>query len=374
LKKKKAIVSVINDLVTDQRVHRTCLTLADNGYDVLLIGRQKKNSLPLPERPYSSKRMKLFFETGALFYIEYQFRLFKELIFHRADLLFANDLDTLLPNYLASIIKLKPIIYDSHEYFTGVPELQNNALKRGAWKMLERAIIPKLGFMITVNNSIAKLYHDEFGVNVKVMRNLPVKRDITSVKTKKELGLPEDKSIVLLQGAGINVNRGAEEAVEAMQYTNNALLLIIGGGDVIEQLKGLAQKLKLEDKVKFIPKLPFEELMNYTTLADIGLTLDKDTNVNYRYSLPNKLFDYIHAGIPVLASPLVEVKNIIESYHVGECIETHEPKHIADKLNSLLGNKEKLKLYKANALKAKEELCWEKEKSVLEEILKAQNC
>ncbi len=235
--KKKAIVSVINDLVTDQRVHRTCLTLIENNYDVLLIGRQRKNSLPLPQRPYSCKRMKLFFETGVLFYAEYQIRLFFQIIFRKADLFFANDLDTLLPSYLASVIELKPIIYDSHEYFTGVPELQHSRLKRGIWKLLERIIIPKLGFMFTVNNSIAKLYCDEFKIDVKVLRNLPIERETVTIKSRKELGLPEDKNIVILQGAGININRGAEEAVEAMQYVNNALLLIIGGGDVIEPLK-----------------------------------------------------------------------------------------------------------------------------------------
>ena len=368
--KKKAIVSVINDLVTDQRVNRTCITLAENGYGVLLIGRERKNSLPMPQRPYSCERMKLFFETGVLFYVEYQIRLFFKIFFSKADFFFANDLDTLLPNYLASIIKLKPLIYDSHEYFTGVPELQHSWLKRNTWKALEKMIIPKLRFMFTVNTSIAKLYYNEFGISVNVLRNLPLKKEASQIKSRTDLGLPQDKNIIILQGAGINVNRGAEEAVEAMQYVNNSLLIIVGGGDVLEQLKDLVKKFHLEEKVKFIAKLPFEELMNYTAMADIGLTLDKDTNINYRYSLPNKLFDYIHAGIPVLASPLVEVKNIIDTYQVGECTDSHEPKHIADKINAMLSNKERLKTYKANAIRAKEELCWEKEKKVLEEVLK----
>ncbi len=292
-----------------------------------------------------------------------------ELLFRKADLLFANDLDTLWPNYSISHLKSTKLIYDSHEYFTGVPELQENHRKRNIWKNLERRTIPKLKFMFTVNDSIAKLYHDEFAIEVKVMRNLPMTREITTHKTRKDLNLPEDKNIIVLQGAGINVDRGAEEAVDAMQYVNGALLLIIGGGDAVEKLKVLAAQLNLNEKVRFIPKQPLDELMQYTMLADIGLTLDKDTNVNYRYSLPNKLFDYIHAGIALLATPLVEVKKIIDQYQVGECVDACEPQTIAAKINSLLGDQAKLKLYKANTTKAKADLCWEKEKDVLEAVI-----
>lgn len=366
---KRAIVSVISDLVTDQRVHRTCITLSENGYDVLLIGRRTRSSLPLPPRSYIAKRMKLFFEKGVPFYAEFQLRLLPNILFRKADLLFSNDLDTLLPNFIVSNLKKVPLLYDSHEYFTGVPELQNHPLKKGIWKMLERLLIPRLKYMFTVNNSIATLYHDEFGVKVQTLRNCPVTRNITSVKTRKELGIPEDLNIILLQGAGINVERGAEEAIEAMRYINNALLIIIGGGDALEDLKKLPKQYSVDTKVRFIPKLPFEELIQYTMLADIGLTLDKGNNINYKNSLPNKLFDYIHAGVPILASSLPEVKKIIEEYNVGTIVDSHEPLKIAEKINSMLNDKDKLAFWKNNCLKAKESLCWEKEKKVLEYVL-----
>ncbi len=366
---KKAIVSVINDLATDQRVNRSCLTLIESGYEVLLVGRELKNSLPLSPRPYSMHRMKLLFTTGVPFYVEFQIRLFFLLLFKKTNLYFSNDLDTLLPNYILSKLKGIPLIYDSHEYFTGVPELMEHPFKRSVWKRVEKMIIPKLKYMFTVNDSIANLYLAEFGIPVRVIRNLPIRKELPIKATRESLNLPTDKSIILLQGAGININRGAEEALESMKLLEDCLLLIIGSGDALESLKQLTQKLNLTDRVKFIPKLPFDELMQYTMQADIGLSIDKDTNINYRYSLPNKLFDYIQAEVPVLASNLVEVQKIVQQYNVGVCIESHIPEEIAGKIKFMLADKERLRIWKANAAKAKETLCWQNEKTNLSTVL-----
>lgn len=367
---QRAYVSVINDLSTDQRVHRTCTTLQKMGYEVLLIGRKLNNSSPLNNRSYPCKRMNLLFTKGPLFYATYNVRLFLLLLFKKPGLLFANDLDTLLANYLVSKIKGSTIIYDSHEFFTEVPELQNSPLKKKIWNSLEKWIVPKLKFTITVNDSIAALYKEKYGTTFSVVRNIPMLPSFTPAKTKSELGLPIDKKLITLQGSGINIQRGAEEAVEAMLYIQNAILIIIGGGDVIETLKANCNKLKLDDKIKFIPKKPYEELLQYTRNADIGLTLDKDTNINYRYSLPNKLFDYIHCRVPVLGSNLPEVKKIIVNYEVGEIIETHDPKHIAEKINFMLADDERIKKWKQNCQNAALELNWEKEEAILIDIIK----
>lgn len=365
---KKAIVSVINDLVTDQRVKKTCDTLAQLGFDVLCVGRIKHDSLPLPARNYRMHRMKLMFEKGPLFYMEYNIRLFFFLITHRAGFLFSNDLDTLLPNFLVSKIRHIPLVYDSHEYFTETPELVNRKFVQGVWKTIERMIFPRLKDVITVNDSIAGMFFEHYGIKVNVVRNIPAKPEIltSSISTPDLAGrLP----VILLQGAGINIQRGAEELVEAMQFVDNARLLIIGGGDVVEQLKHNAKVLQLEEKITFLPKMPYEKLGQYTAQASIGLTLDKDTNINYRYSLPNKLFDYIHAGVPVLASPLVEVKKIVDTWQVGETISSHEPKAIATKINEMLSDRQKLDFYRENCRKAAEILNWENEKKVLIQII-----
>lgn len=367
-KKRKVFVSVINDLVSDRRVDRVCKTLSDMGFDVTLLGRRYKDSPSLNSRAYHMHRMHLVFRKGPLFYAEYNIRLFFFLLFRKASLLVSNDLDTLLPNYLIHKLKKLPIVYDTHEYFTGVPELANRPRVRNFWKSMERRIFPKLKHVITVNESIAALYSKEYGNDIMVVRNIPEKSKNVAVATKSELGFPADKKIILLQGAGINVDRGAEEAIEAMQYIDDAILVILGDGDVVEELKSRAAKMGLERKVQFIPRQVPEKLCEYTTKADIGITLDKDTNVNYRYSLPNKLFDYIHAGVPVLASPLIEIKKVVEKYNVGCFIENHEPRHIAEKMKQMLEDQNAREKWKTNLQYAASELNWENEKKTLIEL------
>jgi glycosyltransferase involved in cell wall biosynthesis len=367
---KKAIVSVINDLVTDQRVNKSCLVLQEQGYEVLLVGRRRKRSLPLPMRPYARHRMWLLFERGPLFYACFNVRLFFVLLWHRVDLLFANDLDTLLPNYLISRIKNIPLVYDSHEYFTETPELVHRPQVQNIWKRLEAAIVPRLQGMITVNESIAVLFRKKYNVEVFVVRNIPPRHIGASAAVPVSLSLANDKPVILLQGSGINIQRGAEELVEAMQYVQHGQLLIIGGGDVIEQLKQMTRDMQLAANITFMPPMPFEQLHNYTRQATIGLSIDKDTNINYRYSLPNKLFDYIHAGVPVLVSPLCEIKKIVDQWQVGETISSHEPRNIARHIDAMLTDKEKLATYRRNCATAAAALNWENEKQVLIKIIK----
>lgn len=367
---KRAIVSVINDLVTDQRVHRTCTTLDKLGFNVLLVGRRQRKSLPMEQRDYHTKRMFLLFEKGVLFYAEFNLRLFFFLLFRKCDLLIANDLDTLLPNYLVKKIRGKKIVYDTHEYFTGVPELEGRPFVKNTWRRIEKWIFPKIKNVITVNDSIADLYKAEYGKQLTVVRNIPALKKNSITLSKKELGIDDTKAMIVLQGSGINIHRGAEEAVLAMQFVNDAVLFIIGGGDVIDILKEMVAEKKLENKVMFIPKLPMDKLLQYTVHADVGLTLDKNTNINYRFSLPNKLFDYIHAGVPVLASKLVEIEKIIREFDIGELIDSHNPEHIAHKLTDLLNDKTRLSVLKENCKFAATKLNWETEETRLIDVFK----
>jgi glycosyltransferase involved in cell wall biosynthesis len=365
---KIAIVSVINDLVTDNRVNKTCLTLRSCGYDVILIGRKLPGSLPLPDWPFKSHRLRLWFRKGPLFYLFFNLRLFFQLLFRKSHLLYANDLDTLLPNYLVARLKGVPLIYDSHELFCEVPELQQSPVKRKIWLKLEGLIVPKLKTCITVNDSIARLFGEKYHVRFESVRNISDPVPGFLPKTREALDLPAGKKIILLQGAGINVDRGAEELIDAMAFVENCLLLIIGGGDVWEVLQEKVRKQDLSAKVRLISKIPRQELMHYTYNADLALSVDKNTNLNYYYSLPNKIFDYIHAGVPILASDLPEIRQIIASYEIGEFISDHSPVHIAGRINDLLSS-DRLFAYRRHMARAQRELNWSAEQQKLRRII-----
>lgn len=367
---KKIIISVSNDIVTDQRVNKVATTLSESGVDIVIVGRKLKSSLPENSIRFNVKRFRLLFNKGFLFYATLNIRLFFFLLFSKFDLLVSNDLDTLLPNFIVAKIKGKTLVYDTHEYFTGVPEIQNRKFVKRTWKKLEKWMFPRLKNVYTVNDSIAELYQKQYKVDVKVIRNFSVRFYHNDIKTRKDLSLPKDKKIVILQGSGINIDRGGEEAIESMQYLEGILLLIIGSGDALSTLKNMTDDLGINDKVIFIPKQPYMDLMNYTINADLGLSLDKDTNINYRFSLPNKLFDYIQAEIPILASDLVEIKNIIKSYDIGSIVSNHDPSHIADKIKECLSNTDVYTKWKQNLQLAAQELCWENESKKLVEIYK----
>lgn len=358
----KVLVAVTSDIVTDQRAHKICNTLEELNFEVTLVGRKEKNSLPLPSRNYLIKRWQLLFNKGPLFYANYNIRLFFHLIFNNYDVIWSNDLDTLLSCYLAAKCKGKALIFDSHEYFTELPELVNRPKIKCFWKSIEKRILPKLKNVITVSEGIAQLYREEYNIDVKVVRNVPY------FKEKKLSKVPLKKTIIY-QGA-INVNRGIETMVKSMNYIDDATLLIVGNGDVFNEIKQLINQLQLNDRVKMLGEVSFEELHQYTQQAILGLSLEEDMGLNYRLALPNKLFDYIHAEIPVLVSNLPEMSQLVKKYQVGEVAESHHPERIAEQIKSMLNNPQLLQFWKNNTKVAKQELNWDNEKKVIIEMIK----
>jgi glycosyltransferase involved in cell wall biosynthesis len=375
-----AIVSVTNDLTTDQRVDRTCMALVKSGYEVTLVGRRVRNSKELTPRSYETHRMRLLFEKGPLFYAEYNISLFFFLLAHRYDLIVSNDLDTLPANFVADQIKKLFIktsrlrlhvrhLHDCHEYFRGVPELVGRRMVTSMWKWIEDRIFPKLRHVVAVNQSVADLYHKEYGNQIVVVRNVPFRKTTTIARDKASLHIRDNQQIILYQGS-VNVDRGLEEAILAMKYIRtNAILVIAGIGDLYDHLIQFTANNGLAEKVMFLGQVPFRDLHAITLLADVGLSIEKDVSINYHYCLPNKFLDYIQANVPVLVSPFPEMKSIVNQYIIGEFIQSHDPVILAAQLDEMLDDTAKMDVYRQNLGKAAEELCWELEEVRLVEVV-----
>jgi glycosyltransferase involved in cell wall biosynthesis len=357
---KRIIVSVTNDLYTDQRVSKVCTTLDNAGYDILLIGRKLKNSIPL-NRNYKTKRIKLLFNKSFLFYAEFNFRLFFILLFSKKDILLSNDLDSLPANYVASFFQNKKLVYDSHELFSEIPEIVHRPFVKKFWTTLEKWILPKLKNNYTVCDSIANFYNDKYSTNFKTIINLPNK------KNSKLSVFPFDttnKKIIIYQGA-INIGRGLELMIKTMKYLNHCVFVIIGDGDILTDLKNEVNEKKLNDKIYFLGKVSPEKLHTLTPLANLGLSIEEDLGLNYRFALPNKIFDYIQAEVPILVSDLPEMRQVVLDYKVGEIIKNRSPKDVANQIENILE-----KDFIAKLQIAKSELIWENQEEKLLSIFK----
>ena len=349
---KKIFISVTNDLTTDQRVHKVASSLLKKGHDVLLIGKRGKK---IDKRHYHCHQLNVFFKKGFLFYVEFNIKLFVFLLFKRCDILLANDLDTLLPNFLISKLKNKPIVYDSHELFTEVPELLNRPFVKSIWLYIEHLCLPNLKHLYTVSESIAEYYRKKYKIKISVIRNFPLTRQINRMQKSQK------NKVIIYQGA-VNKDRGLELMLLAMKYVE-AKLYIVGGGDLLCDIKKYASKHHLEDKVVFVGKKHFSELFSITQTADLGLSFEEDTCLAYKYSLPNKIFDYINAEIPVLVSDLPEFKKIISQYGIGAILKSRDPKSVAAQIKFLLSSSDQKMFTKIKL--AKKEFNWLKEEKKL---------
>ncbi|MCQ2294157.1 MAG: glycosyltransferase [Bacteroidales bacterium] len=312
---KRIIMAVTNDLVTDQRVDRNCNTLTEAGYDVTLVGRRLADSQPLTERKYKTCRMKLWFRRSALFYAEYNIRLFLKLLFAKADAFYANDSDTLLACAWAARLRKKKLFFDAHELFPEVPELVNKPKVRRVWQWVEKTCLPHVDKAFTVCESVAAEYKSRYGKDMRVVRNLPD----WSVENEEHKVEHQRPWTLLYQGA-VNVGRGVRELMDAMEMLPDCRLVVAGNGDLLEELMEYHKQLRWNERITFLGRVVPAELHKWTSNADLGLCLLEDMGLNYRYSLPNRIADFAHAGVPMLATGFVEIKRVIEAYQIGALV------------------------------------------------------
>jgi glycosyltransferase involved in cell wall biosynthesis len=352
---KSIIFTVTTDLSYDQRMIRICTTLANAGYAVLLVGRKLNSSIPLIEQSFRQKRIRCFFEKGKLFYAEYNTRLFFYLLLKKMDCICAIDLDTILPVYFISRIKKAKRVYDAHELFCEMKEIVTRPGIYRIWKKIERYTVPRFVHGYTVNEPIANEFKIMYGVHYDVIRNMALLKDIP-VAEKKE-------RFILYQGA-VNEGRCFETLIPAFKNIN-CKLIICGDGNFMQQAKQLVQLHALQDKVIFKGKMLPEELAVITQQAYIGITLFEKTGLSNYYSLANRFFDYLHAGIPQLCVNFPVYADINSQLPVALLVDDTGSTNLSAQLNNLLASEVLYRTLQENCLMVREKFNWQQEEKKL---------
>jgi glycosyltransferase involved in cell wall biosynthesis len=353
-KSKKLVFTVTNDLNFDQRMIRICTSLQNNGYDVLLVGRKLNTSLPLSHHDYTQKRISCFFQKGKLFYLEYNLRLFFFLLFQDVDLICAIDLDTILPCYFVSVIRKKKRVYDAHELFCEMKEVVTRPSIHRLWKRIEKFAVPKFRYGYTVNHPIQKIFREAYGVNYEVIMNVPfLRNDIDAEKQR----------FIIYQGA-VNQGRSFETLIPAFQWID-CLFWIYGDGNFYDECKSLIEKYGLVDKIVLKGKVLPHELQSITPKALMGVTLFENNGLSNYYSLGNRFFDYIQAGIPQVCAGYPAYKKINEEFEVAVLIEDLSSQSIANAINSLLNDEALQAKLRVNCLEARKVYNWQNEEKKL---------
>ena len=348
---------------------RICTSLAAAGYDITLVGRLARTSLPLVSRPFRQHRLKMIFQKGKLFYLEYNFRLFFFLLFQKMDLLCAIDLDSILPCYFVSRLKRISRVYDAHELFCEMKEVVTRPLIYKLWKAVERYCVPRFHHGYTVNGLIAAEFSKMYGVNYEVVRNLPVLEEgslpveETNLSAGAAAPAAGHQRVILYQGA-VNEGRCFETLIPAMAYVD-APLLICGDGNYMSQAKELVRQSGLEEKVIFIGAVLPDELKKITRSAWCGITLFEKKGMSNYYSLANRFFDYIHAGVPQLAVNYPAYNEINNSGPIAVLIDEPGVRDIADALNELLNNTDLYQTLLENCKQARLRYNWQEEEKKL---------
>lgn len=418
---KKVGMFVWNHFTNDARVLRECTALSDAGYDVDLICIHDPKDSTLPRFEQRNNRFKIYRLRRYPILLElmqkvYHFSLQNKLFgvlslalwavlayfapivvipltilaiilvktkvnvlwvrgslilrmilkgyFRNYDIYHSNDLNTLPQGFISAKWRFKPkkLIYDSHEVQTS--RTGYNSPIHGK---MEAYLIKKIDEMIVENNTRAKYNEDLYGFYPHVVHNYPFKQQTSKNEEKVNLheilGIPKNEKILLYQG-GIQTGRGLDKLIKAVPHFKEGVLVLLGDGKIKKELQNMVKKMNLEEKVKFHRKVPVGELPKYTRNGYIGFQVLNNVCFNHYSASSNKLFEYMMAGVPVVACSFPEIQRVVEGDGTGVSVDSHDPVSIADGVNWLLEHPEQYEKMKIKSIKASKKYNWEKEKNI----------
>jgi glycosyltransferase involved in cell wall biosynthesis len=356
---KRVCLHVVRPASVDVRAQRTRRALEDAGYAVSLIDVEET-------RPFSFLKM-----------LRALARSLYAVLRCDADIYHACEVTALAACFIAAKIRRKPLIFEAYEMpLHDVPLAEMSRLRRvfhSLLSLLLPLLLPACQAIIAVSPPIVaeikRRYHHE---RVFLVRNiLPYRAVERNERLRDYLGLAPSTRVVLYQGY-LQADRGLDILVRAAPLLDPDIVVVLMGkgiGETRARLESLIRELDVVDRVRIIPPVPYEELLDWTASADIGLTpLSPEPTLTMQWCLPNKVFEYIMAGLPILSAPLEAVQELLARYDVGQTFPAALPSALAHAINIMLADRAALARMHENALRAARELCWENEQARLIEV------
>lgn len=350
MNKPKVLITVTNDVAYDRRMHRIAATLDDAGYEVHRVGRLLTGP---PDPKPGITLLKCPFRQGPLFYWWFNVQLYFFSRRFNHDIHVSVDTDTLLAGLMVCFGRKKKLVYDSHEWFERTPELLHAPFKRWLWFLLGRNGARRAVLRMTVSFTLADALEKSYGYPFEVIRNLP--RYVSSVTG----GQLVSRTIVYL--GVLNAGRGLEIAIDALRELQGYRLKLVGEGDLSSKLRQQVRKLGLEDRVQFCGQVEPEQIEAELAGASFGFLMLDPASDSYQFSLANKFFDYVQAGLPVLCSSLPEYRALMESHSVGMLINEYSSESLITTLKKIDQNPSGYVDMLDACRAAAKDWCWETE-------------
>ena len=337
-----------NPYTHDSRVEKEAATLRDAGYSVTIVA-DAAPGLPEREERDGARIIRIPRRLGrvpGLRFALHDRTLAGVLASLRPDILHAHDSNALLPVGLAARRIHRPFVYDAHELWLHRPRRGHARVyhegSRAFYAGLQRWLVPRAAAVFTVSEPIAahlaRVYRR---TDVTLVPNYPVLAKRPTPAALRELvgaALPSDAPIVLHLG-GMMAGRGLEQLVLALRGVPGAHLVLLGGGDAAPA-RSVAAGAGVGMRLHVVPPVPPSQVEAHAAAADVGVVTTQPIGLNNRYSLPNKLFQYMAAGLPVLATDFPQIREVVVGSGAGLVADTRSPERIADALSSLLADRD----------------------------------
>lgn len=363
----KVLMLLRSKIDNDSRVKKEIETITRLGNEVTLltVNSMSFNKTEHYTQKYESKRRLVPGISSFIAFFSFLFFCFRNFTTH--DVIHAHDLNTLMPAVFLKIFKKNKvkIIYDAHEYEIEMNGQQSKLVKLFKF-MTEYIGIKFTSKIITVSDSIANEYSRIYKIRKPyLVLNCPRYQNIQKHNKFRELfDIPTDTTIFLYQG-GLSKGRGIEILLSSFMKNNNKneVIVFMGYGPLESEIIKLS---KTHDNIFYHASVPQDELLSFTTSADVGILFYEDNCLNHRYCSPNKMFEYIMAGIPVITSNLYEMKKIVLSNNIGVVANSNSVEGFMDSVNIISGLDRKV--LENNVQKLKELYCWEVQESIIETV------